>query len=93
MKRRGGKMAFKGIEQVNNEAEERGYYRSDMEDTKKRILDERREWKHHFQQFCHESTSHDIGMTPKLIIASCAELTDLMFAKISERFPEEIEDA
>jgi hypothetical protein len=81
---------FKGIDKTNQEARDRGYYISDMEETKRKILSNRKAWKHEFTQFCHEITYDDSSLPTTLIIEKAEELTDSMFSKMELKFPEEI---
>lgn len=85
-------MAFKPFKHLEDEAKERGYWRSDMDKTRRKILDRRRDWKHHFDQYVDILLHDDSARTAKQIVEKAEKLADEREALLDHKFEEDIED-
>lgn len=81
---------MKSIEQIHKDAQERGYYLSDMKETERKIRERRGQWKRHFMTYV-EIILHEEPETPaKRIVERADKLADAIEEHLDHKFEDVI---
>jgi lipopolysaccharide biosynthesis regulator YciM len=83
-------MSSKFPEQFHKDAQERGYYLSDMRDTERKIRERRGQWKHNFMTFIEVILNDDPDKSPDKIVKIADKLADAVEEHLDHKFEDVI---
>jgi tryptophan synthase alpha subunit len=81
---------MKSIEQFHKDAQERGYYLSDMRDTERKIRERRGQWKRHFMTYVEIILHEEPETSPEKIVRKADKLADAVEEHLDHKFEDVI---